>query len=430
MSSTCQRDRLHLKVESPSTGFDLEVDAEPPPDPYRNDVHMLLSEYRLSSERRHRAFDVVLASALLAASVIDVLTHALGGVYPHGNWAHLPFAIAMSLPVFVRRTHSTAALISAAIVQAAWIYGLYPLDQQPPLMPFVQLIVIVYSAAAYADGKAARAAWIVVAIGTATDIPTLAIGKPIGNVAGPDIMLLIAFGLGLTFARIRRRADAQEERAAQAERERAEAVERAANEERARIARELHDVISHDVSMMVLQASVERRLSGDDSSATQTLASIESTGREALAELRRMLGVLRKGDDDAPLQPQPGVDQLPDLVKQARAAGLPVEMTVSGEQMTVPAGLGIAAYRIVQESLTNAAKHAGGAAVTVAVHYGKDSLEIDVVDAGGNDGGPTLPSGGNGLVGMRERVALFGGTIEAVSAASGFHVRARLPLPA
>jgi len=424
VSSTWGRSHLPLKSDSHALGFDPEVDAEGGRCLYGDDVQIL------SGDRRHQTFDVLLASALLVGSMLDVFTQVLGGVYPHGEWVHVPFAVATSLPLFVRRRHSLAALIAVGIVQSAWIYGLYPMDQQPPLIPFVQLVVVVYSAAAYADGRAARAAWIVIAIGVGTDIPTLAIGKPLGNVAGPDIALLIFFSLGLTFARIRRRADVQEERIAHAERERAEAIERAGAEERARIARELHDVISHDVSMMVLQASVERRVNNADSSATQTLASIESTGREALAELRRMLGVLRKSDENAPLQPQPGLDQLPDLVEQARTAGLPVRIDIVGDPVPVPAGLGIAAYRIVQESLTNAAKHAAGAPVTVTVHYGNATLEIDVVDAGGNDAAAALPSGGNGLIGMRERVALFGGTLDATPAAAGFHVRARLPLPA
>jgi signal transduction histidine kinase len=388
---------------------------------------------RLSTgEPRHEAFDAVLATVLLVASLVDLFTHALGGVYPHSTWAHLPFVVVTSLPVAFRRRWPLGALIVLAVTQSAWIYGLYPMDQQPPLVPFLQMLVVVYTAAAYSDGRAARAAWVVIALGIGTDIPTLAVGKPLGNVAGPDISLLIAFSVGLGFARIRRRADAQEQRATRAEQERLEAVARAGAEERARIARELHDVISHDVSLMVLQASVERRVHTGDDSTSQTLANIESTGREALAELRRMLGVLRKTDEDAPLRPQPGLAQLPELVEQARAAGLPVHLVVDGDPIAVPAGLDIAAYRIVQESLTNAAKHAVGATVTATVRYSDGALEIDVTDDGSADPATaTLPRGGHGLVGMQERVALFGGSLEAAAAANGgFRVRARLPLPA
>lgn len=384
-----------------------------------------------TGEPRHEAFDAALAVVLLIASLADLFTAALGGVYPHGIWAHLPFVVLTSLPVAFRRRWPLGALIALAVSQSAWIYGLYPLDQQPPLVPFLQLLVVVYTAAAYSDGRAAQAAWFVIAVGIGTDIPTLAIGKPLGDVAGPDLSLLLAFSVGLGFARMRRRADAQEQRASLAEQDRLEAVARAAAEERARIARELHDVISHDVSLMVLQASVERRVHAGDDSTMQTLANIESTGREALAELRRMLGVLRK-TDDAPLSPQPGLAQLPDLVEQARAAGLPVRLVVHGDPVALPAGLDIAAYRIVQESLTNAAKHAAGATVTATIHYTAGALDIDITDDGHPD--PTrrpLPSGGHGLVGMQERVSLFGGTLQAAPAAhGGFQVRARLPLPA
>jgi len=383
-------------------------------------------------DRRQHALDIALAAVLLALSLLDLFTHALQGVYPHSQWAHLPFVVVTALPVAVRRRWPLGAMLVFAVTQSIWIYSLYPLDQQPPLIPFVQLIIIVYTAAAYSDGRTARAAMVVVAIGVLTDIPTLAIGKPIGNVAGPDVVMAIAFGVGTAFARMRRHNETLEEQAARAERERIEAAERAAAEERARIARELHDVISHDVSLIVLQASVERRMHNGDGSTAQTLASIESTGREALAELRRMLGVLRKDDHDAPLQPQPGLAELPDLVEQARSAGVPVNLVVDGQPVAVPPGLDIAAYRIVQESITNAAKHAAGAAVTATLRYGEGSLDIDVVNDGGA-GSPTapLPRGGHGLVGMQERVALFGGSLEATPAdGGGFRVLARLPLPA
>jgi len=385
---------------------------------------------QLIVDRRRDAFDALLAAVLLLAELLDLYAHAFQGVFPHSTWAHLPFLLLMSVLVFFRRRNPLLALVGLAVVQSAWIYGLYPLHQQPPLIPFVQLLIVVYSAAAYAEGRAAQAAGIVIALGVATDIPTLAIGKPIGNVAGPDVAMLLAFVLGLGFARVRRRAEAEAQRATQAERDRLAAAERAAAEERSRIARELHDVISHDVSMMVLQASVERRLRNGQESADQTLATIESTGREALAELRRMLGVLRKADDDAPLQPQPGLAQLPELVEKARTAGLPVELVIAGEPVPVPAGLDIAAYRIVQESLTNVAKHAAGAPVTATVRYGDRSLEIEVVDTGGR-AAAVAASGGHGLIGMKERVALFGGTLEAVPlTGGGFHVRALIPLPA
>ncbi|MGN6522036.1 MAG: sensor histidine kinase [Actinomycetes bacterium] len=386
----------------------------------------------LRSLQRRDVVDAVLAAVLLVLGLLDLTTGLLQGAYPHSRWLHLPFLIASSVPLAFRRSRPLTALVAFAIAQTAWIFLLFPMDMQPPLVPYIELLLIVYAAAAYCDGRAARAAVLVVAVGILSDLPTLLLGRPIGNVAGPNLMVLIAFGIGLAFARIRRHAESLEEQAARAERERREAGERAAAEERARIARELHDVISHDVSMMVLAASVERRVRPEDDATTQTLATIESTGREALAELRRMLGVLRH-TEESPLQPQPGIAQLPQVVEEARAAGVPVELVVEGEPATIPPGLDIAAYRIVQESLTNAAKHATGSPVTARVSWGADSLEIDVTNDGARPavGVPLPRGGGHGLVGMQERVSLFGGTLEAgVGQDGGFRVRARLPIAA
>lgn len=275
----------------------------------------------------------------------------------------------------------------------------------------------------------------VVAIGLLSDLPSLLAGKPLGDLAGPDLGVAVSFAGGLVFARARRYGQAQERRAVRLEAERLVSAERAAAEERARIARELHDVVSHDVSLMVLQASVERRLLGEDGSTTaQTLTSIEATGREALGELRRMLGVLRHDGDSAPLQPQPGLALLPALLEQARGAGVDVALELEGSQPALSPGLDVAAYRIIQECLTNIAKHATGSRATVTLRYADDALDIEVVDEGpfaqqaGAAPSP-LPSGGHGLAGMRERVALYGGTVEAGHRpGGGFGVRARVPV--
>ena len=381
---------------------------------------------------RSWVFDAALAAVLLAANLADLLAGVLQGDYPGSVWLHLPFVVATSLPLVFRRRWPLAALVTFAVLQSVWLLAVFPVDQQPPLVPFVQLLVMVYSAGAYTQGRSARAAVVVIALGLAVDIPTLLAGKPVGQVAGPDVALLIAFTFGLLFNRLRRRAAEQERRAVRAERQKQEAVERAAAEERARIARELHDVISHDVSLMVLQASVERHVRGDEDPTAQALASIESTGREALTELRRMLGVLRRPSTEAPLAPQPGVSQLPQLVEQVRAAGLPVQLVVQGDPVPMPPGLDIAVYRIVQEALTNVTKHAAGAEVTTTVRYGPDTLDIEVLNEDSGHGPALmLPAGGHGLVGLRERIALFGGTLEAAPRdTGGFRLRAVLPLAA
>jgi signal transduction histidine kinase len=243
----------------------------------------------------------------------------------------------------------------------------------------------------------------------------------------------------------------------------------AVTEERGRIARELHDVVAHSVSVMVVQAGAARRtLAASPDQAAAALGQIESTGRQALVEMRRLLGLLRDGDreDAAALAPQPSLEHLESLAAAAREAGLPVEVTVEGEPRPLPAGVDLSAYRIVQEALTNSLKHAGPARAEVRIRYGRDVLEVQVTDDGlGGRGAATAVSGsglvvvtlgrhgavrngvesasgrrsidsdrrdrrsGHGLIGMRERVALFGGTLEAgARPGGGYRVAARLPL--
>ena len=226
---------------------------------------------------------------------------------------------------------------------------------------------------------------------------------------------------------VRRVLGDRERRAQLAERERDLAAREAVVEERARIARELHDAIAHNVSMMVVQAGAERRVLDESSGATKdVLVTIERIGRGALTEMRRLVGMLRSDASD-PLAPQPGLDDLPTLVAQVREAGLPVELRVDGDRRELPVGIELSAYRIVQEALTNALKHAGHARARVHVRYGKDSLELEIVDDGAGEQAP-VSSGGHGLVGMRERVALYGGRLDAGRRPSGgFAVRVLLP---
>ena len=196
-------------------------------------------------------------------------------------------------------------------------------------------------------------------------------------------------------------------------------------EERARIARELHDVVAHAISVIVLQARGARH--ADEGERDEALAAIEATGADALAEMRRLLHILRAEDEEAALAPQPSLDQLDHLVGQVRDAGMPVELRVEGERRDLSPGVDLSAYRIVQEALTNALKHAGPARARVTLRYAADALELEIVDTG--RGASNGPGGGNGLPGMRERVAVFGGRLDSgPQRGGGFAVRARLPL--
>jgi signal transduction histidine kinase len=227
--------------------------------------------------------------------------------------------------------------------------------------------------------------------------------------------------------RIRREREAQlAARTAQLEREREENARRAVLEERVRIARELHDVVAHHVSLMGVQAGAARRvLRRQPEQAEAALATIEGTGREAVRELHRLLGFLRQEEDG--LSPQPSLRQLDALVAQMGEAGLPVTLTIAGEPRPLPPGVDLSAYRIVQEALTNTLKHAGAARAAVTVRYGDRELAVEVIDDG-----RSVPNGaapGNGMLGMRERVGLLGGSLEVgPRAGAGFAVRAKLPL--
>jgi signal transduction histidine kinase len=204
----------------------------------------------------------------------------------------------------------------------------------------------------------------------------------------------------------------------------------AVEEERLRIARELHDVVAHNVSVMAIQAGAARVGGNSDGAGAKALQSIETTARDTLAELNRLLGVLRKEPGQPAMSPQPGLEQIDSLLKTAGEAGLNVDLKITGEQRPLPAALDLTAYRIVQEGITNALKHAHASRLEVRVIYMPDALELTIRDNGeGGSEEAVRSSTGHGLIGMRERVALFGGELEAGSSdVGGFIVRSRLPL--
>ena len=362
--------------------------------------------------RRHPGHLDAAVALLVAAFLVEEVLHSdVSGPAP----LLAALAIAIAAPLAWRRRAPVAV---AAAVAAGWVALRAAVEPgQEPQTPLLALLLAAYSAGAHASGRAAVAG---VAL-TWAGIAATELG---------DLMVLGPVFTGTWFAGrlVRSREhDAQRlrELSEALERERVEEARIAAAEERARIARELHDVVAHSMSTIVLQAGAERvNLPESQSKTRDTLRSIERTGREALAEMRRLVGVLRA--DEAALTPQPSLTRLDELVERVRRAGLAVEVRTEGDAIELAPGLDISAYRIVQEALTNTLKHAGDARASVTLGYRPDSLEIEVSDDGS---GGTPNGGGHGLVGLRERVAVFGGTLEAgARQGGGFRVRARFPL--
>jgi signal transduction histidine kinase len=242
-------------------------------------------------------------------------------------------------------------------------------------------------------------------------------------------LMAIAWFAGVAMSERAREADAAQERAIQAEREREEGSRRAVFEERVRIARELHDVVAHHVSMMGVQAGAARIvIDRDRDKAKDALAAIEASSRQAVDELHRLLGFLRQAGDTDDLAPSPGMSQLPRLVAGMSESDLAVEVDVEGEQRPLPPTVDVSAYRIVQEALTNTLKHAGASRADVRLRYRPGELELEIVDDGRGAAAPARAGGGLGLIGMRERAALHGGQLTAGPVAGGgFAVRVRLP---
>ncbi|HEV8652032.1 MAG TPA: sensor histidine kinase [Actinomycetes bacterium] len=377
------------------------------------------------------AVDAALAALLLGISLVILwsLRHECACRDAWGALA-VVLVVAQTVPLVWRRHHPLAT--SVVVGAACTAYGLAPLPDLVTNVPPGGLVAL-YSMAAYCSRRTAAI------VGAVVGVVVLAALLPTQAEADFLDYLLVYLLLGSAWmlgdlARTRRAYTAQlEDRAVRLERERELESGRAVAEERARIARELHDVVAHNVSMMVVQAEagpvvVER----DPGRAVAAFDSIAATGRQALGEMRRLLGVLREGDQTLTLAPQPGIDQLPELVERVRRAGVPVELVIEGEPAPLPPGVDLSAYRIVQEALTNTVKHAGPSRARVRVCYGERHLELEVTDDGRGPGGAGngRPGGqGQGLIGMRERVGLFGGRLEAgPRPEGGFAVVAHLPV--
>ncbi|MFJ2610048.1 sensor histidine kinase [Streptomyces sp. NPDC087425] len=390
-------------------------------------------------------FDVVLALAFVVTAVDDALSVGTGRIYvlvdgvvrlrPEGanTWAGAVIpALLATLPLALRRRYPLAVLW---VVMGA---GTVAPDSEARIFFYV-FVIATFSAVAYSPYRVPALVSVPAAL---LVLSTFTRNPELPTVPEEYVPLLILVPLAMAADGLRTwrlRAVERQERMAALERERAEELRRAAERERARIARDLHDVVTHNVSMMTIQAGAARSvLDAAPDQAREALLAVEAGGRAALGELRHVMGLLTmvgNGTENpaaaVTLAPQPGLDQVDFLVSRVRDAGVTVEMTVSGTPRDVSAGIGLTAYRVIQEALTNMMKHAVGASADVHLAYADDHLRVKVTDTGGAPGASATAGNGHGLLGLRERLALYGGTLNAGPyPGGGFRVAALIPLEA
>jgi len=380
----------------------------------------------LRNPRMQGTGDALLAVVLAVTSVVPVL------VKHDPSWGRpealgVALALLSTVPVAWRARRPLTALAIVLAANAACIYAAAP--HQAAFQPFVALVLTAYSAGSRAEGR--RALWVPPLLVVATTPVFVAArlhGQDSGNIIPSFIWLVAAWATGRTVRSWRHKNVALERANRELAAQRELQAQAAVAVERGRIARELHDVVAHNVSMMVVQAGAAGRvLYGEQPDVRNALEVIAATGRETVDEMRTLLGVLRSGDGPASLKPQPGLADLEQLVSGVREAGLPVTLRIEGTPQPLPPALDLSAFRIVQEALTNTLKHAGTARAEVAVRYEDGLVSLEIADTGRGPGGGR--GTGHGLVGMRERAAMLGGELEALPRPEGgFAVRARLPL--
>ncbi|MFD9108570.1 sensor histidine kinase [Streptomyces bottropensis] len=394
--------------------------------------------------RRGRTFDAAMALAVGVGSVYYVLDNMTGivdrgdrPVPAPGEWiSPVIVAIIASAPLTLRRRYPLAVLwIVLAAVMAT--------PHDAPRLTFYACVVAAYSAAAYSPRRIPTLASLgmaVLLVSTDSALPT------VPDQYAPYLILvpIVVAANGLRTWKLR--TDEGRRRLSAMEREQAEALRRAIEHERARIARELHDVVTHNVSVMVIQAGAARKvMDAHPDQAREALLAVEAGGRAAMTELRHVMGLLTTDtpadpDSHGPagmvdLAPQPGLGRLETLVARVCKTGMPVELTVTGRTRPLPSGIELAAYRVVQEALTNTVKHAAGASAAVTVDYAATHLRVEVTDTGGTPGTSkttdSATGAGRGLIGLRERLAVYGGTLRTgPHHAGGYRVTALIPLEA
>jgi len=385
---------------------------------------------RIRHIAREYWFELLIVALTISAMVQLIVNRDTPGAPITSLWLSLPAMAALVLPLLAYRRYPFAAAASY------WVIGIGVTLVDGTLIPYVDSLSVVGLAAAFLLGnlRDARQAWLGLALLTTS---LLLIVHYIPGEQSPNLYVFLTIryvAAWIAGYALRARSEQVEEavvRAARAEHER-ESAESAARvavaEERSRIARELHDVVAHAVSVMVLQVgAVRHKLPESMTEDSEALRRVERAGRTALAEMRRLLAAMRPDGDEAELVPQPGLDGLDSLLAEVGRAGLPVELHLEGDPYPLPRGLDLSAYRIVQEGLTNVLKHAGASDADVVVRYRPDEVEIEVRDNGnGRAGGDGM---GHGLVGIRERVKIYGGEMSArAEPEGGFVLSTRLPV--
>ncbi|WP_035855906.1 sensor histidine kinase [Cryptosporangium arvum] len=361
----------------------------------------------------------IIVDAVLAAVLTAVTVSSTAYQRPDAGVLTIALVLLTSAPIVLRQVAPVATLgvvLAAQLALAVLVGNSYPEGG-------FAVLIATFTVATQCSRRVVLltfGATFAVVVGTVVAMAGHSIPTPVlwSELLKGLLGIIVAGVLGES---VKRRAEHTERLAARAE--------RAAADERVRIARELHDVVAHHMSVISLQAGVSRYLLDTDRPAARTaLACVEEASHDALSELRRLLEVLRPADSPgADYEPQPGLASLDGLVERTRAAGVPVEVAVSGEVRPLPPGPDLCAYRVVQESLTNVIKHAGSAGVRIAVDYGENTLTLRVLDDGAQPAAGGVP--GYGIKGMRERTELYGGVLTAGPRdEGGFGVTARLPL--
>jgi len=380
----------------------------------------------LGSARVRRGADIGLAVGLALLALVDLALSSDAGSWGGRGPLQVCLALGCTLPLAWRVRYPIATVV--VITAAGGLLVAVAAPHQAPFEVFIGSVLASYSIGAHTAG---RRRWLGLGLMFGVGLPFMDAadgnGMASGNALAPIAWLTGAWAVGAIIRGRRLRTAELELLTAELAQQRDLQAQAAVAVERGRIARELHDVVAHNVSMMVVQAgAADRVLEGDQPDVRRALAAIAGTGRETVDEMRLLLGVVRSDEGDG-LSPQPGLADLDQLVSNVRSAGLHVDLRVEGERSPLSPGVDLSAYRIVQEALTNVLKHAGTASVEVTVRYANDAVQVEVCD----DGRPREPTagGGNGLIGMRERVAMLGGEFRAGARRDGgFAVFARLPI--